>query len=225
MFSLENILIYSYLLPLFVFLFLKREIRAKSEVIVIVTYSIVFFVLLNFQYLYLDKYPFLNNFFASLYTFSELLFFSLVYCVNLKSKKFNIIATIILIAFGVFQALIIKKSEVAIIDNVAVGIETLIMYLYIFYFFYTKFINIDDQYIYNNYCFWISIGIMLYLGGNFFFYILGSHIPKNIITNYWYFTYIVELAKNILFAISMLVFAKQTKIKFPNKNIPYLDFN
>ena len=66
---------------------------------------------------------------------------------------------------------------------------------------------------------------MLYLGGCFFFYILGNHIPAEQIDSYWYFTYIVEIAKNILFAVSIIVFAKNEKEKIPNQNLPYLDFN
>lgn len=127
--------------------------------------------------------------------------------------------------FLLFQIAYIFTTSINRIDSIPVGIETLILYGYIFYFFYTRFKNIDNQYINNHYCFWISIGIMIYLGGSFFFYILGNHLTQEENDKYWFYTYFGEIGKNILFGVALYVFSKHSKQKIPNQNIPYLDFN
>ena len=170
-------------------------------------------------------YESIKNLVFALYTFVEFFFFLLIYWQNITEKKFRILTGATFLAFVAFQVIYFFSVNNSKIDNIPVGIETLLMYTCIFYFFYERFKNIDDQYIYNHYCFWISIGIMIYLGGCFFFYILGNHIPPKQLDNYWYFTYIVEIVKNILFAVAVAVFGRSySRQKIPNQNIPFLDF-
>lgn len=228
MFSFINILIFSYLLPLIFFLFLKKEIRTRIEVIIIVVYSLTFFLLIKLEVVLVhhkDLWDRAKDFFLPLYTLTELLFFSAIYWINIKTKTFRILSITISALFVISQIIYYNNVNSKRIDSIPVGLETLIVYIYIFYFFYTRFKNIDNQYIYNNYCFWVSIGIMIYLGGSFFFFILGNHISEEQNDKYWYFTYIVEIVKNILFAVSLIVFVRHSKEKIPNQNIPYLDFN
>ena len=229
MFTFENILIYSYLLPFIFFLFLKKEIRTRKEILVIVVYGITFFVLINLQSFLTSRkliWDHIKDFFFSFYTFTELLFFSLIYWINIKTRSFKILAIIISILFVLFQVIYFFTVKNDQIDNIPVGLETLIMYIYIFCFFYSRFKNIDDQYIYNHYGFWISVGIMLYLGGSFFLFILGNHISDEQIKSYWFLTYIIETVKNILFSVAIVVYAKhRSKEKFPNQKLPFLDFN
>lgn len=110
-------------------------------------------------------------------------------------------------------------------DAISVGIETILVYVYIFLFFYEYFIRVDNEYVYNHYCFWVAIGLMIYLGGSFFVYILANHIPSNQLNQFWSLTFIAEIIKNILFAVAVLVNARQkTRQKIPNQNLPFLDF-
>lgn len=81
--------------------------------------------------------------------------------------------------------------------------------------------------IYNKYIFWINVGIMIYLGGAFFFYILIDHLPEDQVTTFSILANCAEILKNILFLIAVYVF-----IKFPMKDketkemsVPFLDFD
>jgi len=229
LFNLTNILIYSYLLPFVFFLFLKKEIRTKKEVLVIVVYSLTFFLLLKVQSVLFhheklwDK---IKDLFYAFFTFTELIFFTALYWVNIKAKKFKVLSVVVTLLFVISQIIYYYSVNSVRIDSIPVGLETLIVYIYIFSFFYDRFKNIDDQYIYNNYCFWVSIGIMIYLGGSFFFFILGNHLSPEQNEKYWDYSFFVDIAKNILFSISLLVFAKHAdNILSKPKNIPYLDFN
>jgi hypothetical protein len=110
------------------------------------------------------------------------------------------------------------------IDTIPIGIETILVFIFIFYFLYEFFISTNTDYVYNHHCFWIAIGALVYLGTSFFIYILANNISKEIHDNVWYITYISEIIKNILFSVAIVVYAKNNKLKSNKKNIPYLDF-
>jgi hypothetical protein len=62
------------------------------------------------------------------------------------------------------------------------------------------------------------------LGGSFFFYILANHLTKDEIDQYWKLTYIGEIIKNLSFAYSVFLFAKQKgENGYKNKILPNLD--
>ncbi|HVZ57073.1 MAG TPA: hypothetical protein VG870_10480 [Chitinophagaceae bacterium] len=102
--------------------------------------------------------------------------------------------------------------------------ETILVYIYIFYFLYEFFVTTNNDYVYNNHCFWFAIGIMIYLGSSFFLYILANNISQEVHDRYWFITYIAEIIKNILFSAAIVVHAKRFKTKAPDRQFPYLDF-
>ncbi len=109
-------------------------------------------------------------------------------------------------------------------DSVPVGIETILILIFIFFFFYEHFNDTKTEYIYHNYCFWVSVGILIYLGGSFFFYILANDLGKAERSNYWYLTWIAEIIKNILFSIALIMYARKPNSKTSQQpTVPYLD--
>ncbi len=61
--------------------------------------------------------------------------------------------------------------------------------------------------------FYIVVGILVYIGSNFFFNLLANVITQEQNEQYWHFTYIPEIIKNIIFAVSILFINTKTKIK------------
>jgi heme/copper-type cytochrome/quinol oxidase subunit 2 len=57
---------------------------------------------------------------------------------------------------------------------------------------------------------------MIYLSGSFFIYLFANQIPLKDLPQYWMFTDIFYILKNVLFLIAILVFALQK----PKKNHP-----
>lgn len=78
---------------------------------------------------------------------------------------------------------------------------------------------------YNNPGFWIAVGILIYLGGSFFFYILTNHIPREQIYKYKLLTYIAEIIKNILFAVALLMYLRKRPENDKKVKVPNLDFS
>ncbi|MFI5133665.1 MAG: hypothetical protein ACHQEB_04980 [Chitinophagales bacterium] len=185
-------------------------------------YGVVFFCLNNF---FDELNPALGKkIYQSLYTFLEYFVFAFLLWSNIQSKRLRIIIILLsgfFVAFQIIYYLIATKWR---LDTLPIGVETILIFIYIFFFFFQYFKITQSEYVYNEPCFWVATGIMLYLGGTFFFYILANHIPKAERDQYWYLTYIVETMKNILFAVAVFIYSRK-----PNENkkkiLPYLDLD
>lgn len=129
-------------------------------------------------------------------------------------------------AFSIFQIIYFFAEKFKRIDSLPIGIETILILVYIFYFFYEQLREPKDKHLSESHYFWAATGILIYLSGSFFMNILANAMEQDQITKYWFLTYIADIFKNILLAIGLLVLAKhaptQEQVK---KNIPYLDMN
>ena len=177
----------------------------------------VFFVLL---YFFDHVPPHLKQVYQYIYTFLEYSFFAFILWANIGSKVLRTFIVGISILFAAFQVIFFYSGEMTKLDTVPIGIETILIFVFIFFFFYYHFTTSKSQFIYHNYCFWISLGLLVYLGGSFFFNLLANHInPK-----YWYITYITETIKNIFFFIALIIYSKSPRGNaLDKKSLPYLD--
>jgi hypothetical protein len=100
------------------------------------------------------------------------------------------------------------------------------LFVYIFLFFYDHSKNNKGGFIYNHPVFWLSVGILLYLGGSFFFNILANHMTAAEFYDYWKYASIAEAIKNLLFAAAMLITSHHHKPSITNQShVPYLDMD
>lgn len=143
---------------------------------------------------------------------------------NIKKRSLRFIIQVLSIAFIIFQIIFYLSQQGAKLDTVPVGIETILIFIFIFFFFYEQFVSVKDQFIYSHYCFWFCIGILIYLGGAFFFNLLADHMANN---DYWYITYIIQTVTNILFTVGLYIYIKMPEPALLDKNskIPYLDID
>ncbi|MBK5269418.1 MAG: hypothetical protein JJE22_00260 [Bacteroidia bacterium] len=111
------------------------------------------------------------------------------------------------------------------LDTIPIGIETILILTYIIYFFYEFSKDTRNLYIYNHYCFWIAVGILIYLGGSFFFFILFNQLSNDQIATFGNITYLAEIIKNILFSLSIFIYQRYTleNTKEKTSSLPYLD--
>jgi len=186
-------------------------------------YGLVFFLLLFF-YDYIPRRYVYQKAYQYIYTLFEYLFFAFILYLNIQTKLLKRIVGLCILGFIAFQVTFYITQMDAKLDAVPVGIETILIFIFIFFFFYEQFLNVKDQFIYAHYCFWICIGMLIYLGGNLFFNLLANHLDTD---NFWYTTYIIETVKNLLFAVGLLIYIKSPETTLSNKNskIPYLDID
>lgn len=114
-------------------------------------------------------------------------------------------------------------------DSIPIGIETILIIIYSFFFF-QKFLKSNvSRNVYEYPSFWLVVGSLIYLGCNFFFNILVNHLSDDQIDSFWHYTYLPEIIKNFLFAMVILGWPTyenelDSKIhKSRNNDIPNLD--
>lgn len=218
-----HILTYSYLLLPLTFLFFRSK---RRDDLTIGIYGILFFVLLyliNPDHRYISK-PYLYIY-QTFYTFCEYSFFTYLLFQSINLKKLKIIILLFSVLFMGFLIYDYSISQRRQLDSIPVGIETILIFIYISFFFYQNFRNTNEEYIYTQPSFWLSIGMLIYLGGTFFFNILVNYLDEAQ-KNYWFLTYIADLIKNLLFCVSIIIYARTPhKEKSVHKSVPYLDLD
>ena len=129
------------------------------------------------------------------------------------------------VLYFVFQVIYLFTIKFDRLDTIPIGIETILIFIYIFFFFYEFARSTNGSYIYNHYCFWIAVGILIYLGGSFFFFILIEYLSKEQSESFGNLTYLAEIIKNILFGLAILVYTRHPyeSSKKNTKSIPFLD--
>lgn len=131
------------------------------------------------------------------------------------------IISVFFICFQVFYYLVIPYKR---LDTIPIGIESILIFVFIIYYFFEQFKNVKDELIYINHFFWVAIGIMIYLGTTFFFNILANHFDSQEV-GYWFISYIGDILKNSLFVVGMIIYVtkRHNIISDDNKKVPYLD--
>lgn len=216
-----DILLYSYLIFPLLLLFLRGKIK-ELFFLLVVAYGIAFFLLIFIA----GSVPLnIKKYYNAFYTLLEYSFFTVIFLSQIRSNFFRRFVIIASALFLLFEFYYVSNTSLERLDSIPIGIETILIFIYIFFFFYHFSKNIKDTFIYNHYCFWLSVGILIYLGGSFFYYMLVNHLDRREVDKLANLTYIAETIKNVLFGIAMFVYKKFTinKIQKSPKNIPNLD--
>ena len=217
-----HIVIYSYLLITLAF-FVSKKKKDKGPALLGV-YGILFFVLLTVQ-TNVRLHKDMTFYLQILYTTLEYFTFSFFFWYNaqqVRHKRFIVTCSLLFLAF---QVIYVNISELKKLDSVPIGIETILLFIYIFIFFYEFSKKLSGDYIYNHYCFWLAVGILLYLGGSFFFYIMINHLSKEEINTFGNITYLVEVLKNVLFITAIFIYNRYpiNNVKKKPLSVPKLD--
>jgi hypothetical protein len=152
------------------------------------------------------------------YTFFEYLFFTLIISYHIKSPRSKKIIEILSLLFLLYLVFYMLTGSVKRLDSIPIGIETVLIISYIFLFFREFLKSLINGFVYSHFIFWVSIGILIYLGGSFFFFILINNLTTEQISIFGIFTYLTEIIKNIFFVVSLFVFSNSsTTIKTSNQ--------
>lgn len=205
-------------------LFFKRT-KKINGLWAIALYALSFIVSTLLQ----DYIPTTNHvlklFYSSL-TFIEYSLFSYFLYVNIIAPLFKKIIIFSWFGFILFLVLYQMFSKFQLLDTVTIGVETILILIFSFYFLYESITQNETLFIYDDYRFWIVIGFIIYLSGSFFIYIYTDQIPYEKVQEYWPLTNLFSTIKNLLFLIGIFIFAHQ-KSERPSKNLiqnKYADF-
>jgi hypothetical protein len=213
------IVTYSYLVLPLIYLFSKSK---QKESHLIGLYGLIFFLLLYFYYDIPRDY---NQLYNALFTFLEYTFFASIFYLNIENKRFK--KLLLFCSLGFYAFLLIHYFTVyhSRIDAIPIGIESILIFVYICLFFSERMKSSRQDFIYNHPVFWISVGILVYLGGTFFINIMANTLPSDELLKYWYFNFVADTVKTCFFAISLIFYTRVSKRKEHNKqgSVPFLD--
>lgn len=156
-----------------------------------------------------------------LFTFFEFFFFAAIFYKIVESKIFKKLIVFIGIFFIIFLFIYHLTAKITTIDSIPIGIETILILIFSFYYLYERMQNASNLFVYSLYSFWLTLGMMLYLSASFFIYIFITYLKSNNeVDFYWMFTNIFSILKNIFFTIAIIINAKQSS----NKTLPKQQF-
>jgi hypothetical protein len=197
-----------------------NKTKAKNVLLIIDFYCVTFFFL---NYFFWQLQALNRSLYNFIYTLLEYTTFAGLLLINTKERKIKIFGLSVSLLFTAFLFVFTFIIRYRKFDSIPIAAETLILLVFAFFFFYEQFKDPTTLYIYGHYCFWLTIGILIYLCGSFFIYAYGDQITAKEREQFWFFTYIVEIVKNILFSIAIIIYCRKSIAKPKNIEIPYLD--
>lgn len=183
----------------------------------IVLYSLLFFTT-NIIYLLfeLDGY---YRFYYGFVTLFEFIFFAAFIRTGIRNTTCKKVLTFSTIAFIFFLLIYTPNAKFVRIDSIPIGVETILILLFSFYYLFEQVNSETIEPLFNNYRFWILLGMLIYLAGSFFIYIFTSQLPYEQVMVYWRFIDVFLIIKNLFFLTGILVFClQQSKKKAPQQS-------
>ena len=217
--SIEDLFLYltasSDIVIVLIFLFSYRKFASQRNLYLVIGYCFLS-PILNYvaeQFLHQNH----KYIFYIFFTLIEYTLFAWFISTIINNQKAKNAITILSLGFLVFMSCYLLLFKHEKIDSVAIGIESILIMIYSFYYLYEQMNDTTNLFIYSKFEFWIIAGILLYLAGSFFIYIFASQVDSKFLHKYWFLTNTFYIIKNIFFGIGILTFLKQSKHIPPSK--------
>lgn len=210
--TIENLFSYidasSNLLPITCYLIAFQKIKKNIGFRIVVAYLLI--VLSINALIVITSYT--NTLLYEIQTLVEYLLFAGFIYSQLKKPFAKRLLLICSASFTVFFfAYTFSVESVGFLDSIPIGIESILILAFGFYYLYQETNDTTTLFIYSKAEFWITLGIVLYLAGNFFIYIFTNILSAKEVYKYWFVTNLFSILKNIFFSIAMFVEAKPPK--------------
>jgi hypothetical protein len=160
----------------------------------------------------------------AIFTIVELgcfLFFTKQIIKNKIIAKYLPHVLVIFSCFNLIDYFFIRKDKS--LDSTTIGAEVIIIIALCLYYFYEQLRDVNTLLIYSTHEFWIIIGFLIYLSGNFFLYIYAENTLQNedFQLQYQIINSAFNLLRNILFSVAMFMKPRPPKFEadFPNEGL------
>lgn len=203
---------YSALLPIIVGLLFFNRIREWH------LWVIFFYCLYSFGNDYLIIYRFKHHLtykkFLFTFTIIEYLVFAGFLWSILKNELLRKILLGVSIAFTLFCLYpLLIRPKIGNFDSVQTSIEAIVVIIFSLIYLFEEINKPQVAFIYSSYKFWVIIGMFLYMAGTFFLFIYASTLSAKEVNSYWIINYISNILKNVLFALAIVIHAKERPVQ------------
>ena len=200
--------------------FLRKLHTKYLKVFFVYSIVLAIFIITSFSLYYFSQNKQLYLKLVSLYGVIEFVIISLMFFfyTRLKWVKTIILTVIFLVVFTLLLNHV--HFKIAYISSFQVIFTSLILIVYILFFFYSKMRIVSEVPLYQTMSFWIFVAFFLYYTGNFFFFLILGTKPSTEIQTILITVYSgVTILKNILLCVSFK-FDEPKKINNLNLSIP-----
>lgn len=219
------IALYTPLLPVLFFVLNWRKNFSSAPIRTIFLYCLLVDFGIGFATEYFHHVKSIRPALYASWTLFEYATFTYFIYLQLKNKSFKKFVVFISLAFLLFITVYYLTVKFKTIDSIPIGIETILILIFSFYFLYEELQDTTTLFIYYKPVFWVIFGITIYLAGSFFIYIYSESLSSHEGRKYWYITNIFAIIKNIFFSIAILIHAKAPKQKINYNNFDLSSLN
>jgi hypothetical protein len=208
---LQQISIYSSLLPLITF-FLFCLKRRKKELTVIFAY-----VLFSFAIDFITTYVGKDNLYTiqAIFTIAEYLFVSTFIYFSLSNyyfKKVIFFTSIVFILFAVFSFIRTDKTK---FDSIPSSLEAILIITYCILYMFEQINKPEISFIYASSNFWVVLGFFIYMSGTLFLFITSNTISSSEKLQFWVINQILNSILNIFISLAFFINRKKPKSEIP----------
>jgi len=154
-----------------------------------------------------------SNILGSFFTIIEFTAFCYFFYVNLQISILKKIIAITIVCFSFFclANLFLQFGKNENLDTLPVTAESIIVMILCIFYFFEQIRSPNSLFIYNTFQFWTVTGILIYLSGTFFIFILSSNFTQEEFNKYWFINYIFNTIKNILFGLGIYIHGRNQR--------------
>jgi len=217
-----RIIAFSYILPIVCFLVFCLK-NTKKELWVIFFYIILSLGFDFFRFLlHLENetvYSIVNGIFTICeYTIFAYFFFTVI---NTPITK-KILAIVSIIMFLLIVIIFISSNK-RNFDSASASIESITIIVFSLIYLFRQINQPQEHFIFLSPNFWVVLGILIYMSGTLFLFIMASNLSDTELQKYWIIINISNAITNIIFCIAFLV--NRFAAPNPSAEKPYKDYN
>jgi hypothetical protein len=217
--TIENLFTYIHfgtgILVVLLFVLFIRTLSRDKTLIALAIYSFCDILFNSIDAQLSDKWA---TILWSSFTFLEYFTFAYFLYFNIQTPN---VKKMIVVSIGLFFVAILTYYSVTplknILDSIPIGVETILILIFLFYYLFEQMSDTTNLFIYNKYQFWIVIGIMIYLAGSFFIFIFASGLEKKVIDQFWFLTNVFYSIMNLMFTVAFILKKKNDKASFVDR--------
>jgi hypothetical protein len=216
--TIENLFLfistYIPLLPIVAFLVLLLSDTSKwyeRSFFIVIAYSLSEFItnIISVGDITIQEYRLLYSTFTGV----EYGLFAWIFFCFIKNKGARKALIMCSIAFYLFWIIYRIYGTYKVLDSIPIGVETIIILIFTFWYFFEQMDNVEEGFIYYKPNFWVVAGVMIYLAGSFFCYILANQVDSKTRNVYWMFTNMFATIKCTFFLVGILIFYSRARRK------------
>lgn len=160
---------------------------------------------------------------TSFFTVVEFVCFGFFFYYSLKRKELRkfVLFGIIIISSFLIANIFFQFIKFENLDSIPITVQGLFIMPLALVYYFEQIKNPDTLFIYGTPNFWIVTGILIYLAGTFFIFILSENLTQEELDEYWSINYFFNTIKNLMFGLAFYMYTRKQDHKEKDNTLHY----